>query len=444
MTASLVWFRQDLRLRDNLALSAAVARGAPIVPIYIWAPEDEGEWPPGAASRWWLHQSLRELDAAIRRLGSRLILARGPAHKVIRKLVKRANVSAVYWNHRYEPAARQCSTNVQEVLQQLGIEAHAFNSSLLVEPHALLNLSGKPYKVYSAYRRRVLRDVPTRKPLKAPTRLKSPRKWPRSLTLPQLELMPRIRWYGAMERHWKPGEAGAQAALKYFLRHGLTDYRAARERPADRGTSRLSPHLHFGEIGPCQIRQALGSRGHGSQFLSELVWREFAHHLLFHFPYTTTKPLRPEFARFPWRRNQGALRAWQRGSTGIPLVDAGMRELWAHGWMHNRVRMVVASLLVKNLLIPWQDGARWFWDTLVDADLANNTLNWQWVAGSGADAAPYFRIFNPLTQAKRFDPQSVYVSKWVRGPQSAPIVDLAKSREAALDAYRKMRATRSK
>ena len=440
MTATLLWFRQDLRLRDNLALSAAVARGAPIIPVFIWAPEDEGEWAPGAASRWWLHQSLGRLEATLLQRGSRLILARGHAPDAIQKLVKRSNVSAVYWNHRYEPAARQCSTKMEKVAKELGVEARGFNSSLLVDPDVLFNVSGKPYRVYSAYRRRLLRDVPARKPLNAPVRLPSPRTWPSSLSLAQLQLMPRIKWHAAMERHWKPGEAGAQSALRHFLKHGIKDYRAARERPAERGTSRLSPHLHFGEIGPCQIRHALGAKGHGSQFLSELVWREFAHHLLFHFPHTTTQPLRPEFAKFPWRRDKRALSAWQRGKTGIPLVDAGMRELWALGWMHNRVRMVVASLLVKNLLIPWQDGARWFWDTLVDADLANNTLNWQWVAGSGADAAPYFRIFNPLTQAKRFDPQNIYVNKWVRGPRLAPIVDLAKSREAALEAYRNMRA----
>lgn len=443
MTATLVWFRQDLRLRDNLALSAAVSRGEPIIPIYIWAPEDEGEWPPGAASRWWLHQSLGELDASLRKIGSRLILARGHAPDVIRRLVKASHASAVYWNDRYEPAARKCSASVQIALKDLGIEARTFNSSLLVEPDVLFNVSGKPYKVYSAYRRKLLREVPARKPLRAPARLEAPRQWPRSVALKQFKLMPRIHWYEAMEQHWQPGEAGAQAALRYFLRHGVRDYRAARERPADHGTSRLSPHLHFGEIGPCQIRHALGSRGHGSQFLSELVWREFAHHLLFHFPHTTTQPLRPEFEAFPWRRNQRALRAWQHGNTGVPLVDAGMRELWALGWMHNRVRMVVASLLVKNLLIPWQDGARWFWDTLVDADLANNSLNWQWVAGSGADAAPYFRIFNPLTQAKRFDPQSHYVRKWVKD-STKPIVDLATSREAALKAFKKMRAPRAK
>jgi deoxyribodipyrimidine photo-lyase len=270
-------------------------------------------------------------------------------------------------------------------------------------------------------------------------------------------LLPKIRWDTTIAATWRPGEAGAHARLKRFLEVALKDYREAREVPGKRGTSGLSPHLHFGEIGPRQIWHALGPKGRTSTFLREIVWREFAHHLLHHFPQTPLRPLRPEFERFPWRRNGACLRAWQQGRTGIPLVDAGMRELWATGWMHNRVRMVVGSLLVKNLLVPWQEGARWFWDTLVDADLAANTLNWQWVAGCGADAAPYFRIFNPVTQGQRFDPAGRYIHKWVpelagaasphaplaqRGlfdSYPAPVVDLRASRERALNAYREMR-----
>jgi deoxyribodipyrimidine photo-lyase len=437
--ATIVWLRQDLRLHDNLALIAAARRGGPVIPVYIWSPAEEGDWPPGAASKWWLHQSLRELDASLRKRGSRLIIARGAALEVLHRLASRAKADAVHFNERYEPYAITVSKAVRGGLEQGGVEVRGFNSSLLVEPDALLNLSGAPYRVYSAYRRRMLRDVPMQRPQKPPARLRAPLQWPPSLQLNALKLMPRIRWYSQMEQHWQPGEAGALRALRRFIKHGLRDYRIARELPAERGTSRLSPHLHFGEIGPRQIRHALGAKGHGSPFLSELIWREFAYHLLFHFPGTPSQPLRPEFARFPWRRNTKALRAWQHGHTGIPLVDAGMRELWAIGWMHNRVRMVVASMLVKNLLIPWQDGARWFWDTLLDADLANNTLNWQWVSGSGADAAPYFRIFNPVTQARRFDPDAKYVGRWVRGPQRPPIVDLAASREAALEAYQMMR-----
>jgi deoxyribodipyrimidine photo-lyase len=262
--------------------------------------------------------------------------------------------------------------------------------------------------------------------------------------------MPRIRWYETMEQTWTPGEDGALKRLREFLKQTLAGYSRSRDRPGERGTSNLSPHLHFGEIGPCQIWHALSAKGRSSQYLREIVWREFAYHLLYHFPYTTTKPMRPEFARFPWTPNAKYLRAWQRGRTGVPMVDAGMRELWATGIMHNRVRMIVGSFLVKNLLQTWQEGALWFWDTLVDADLAANTMNWQWVAGCGADAAPYFRIFNPETQGERFDPDGAYVRKWVperaaesaktiHAPGTDAIVELSQSREAALDAYNTMR-----
>jgi deoxyribodipyrimidine photo-lyase len=256
-----------------------------------------------------------------------------------------------------------------------------------------------------------------------------------------------------METTWAPGEAGAQARFTRFMKHALADYRQARDRPAVRGTSGLSPHLHFGEIGPRQLWHGLGAKGRGSTFRHEIIWREFAYHLLYHFPHTTQRPLRPEFERFPWKKNAKYLRAWQRGCTGVPMVDAGMRELWATGVMHNRVRMIAGSFLVKNLLQPWQEGARWFWDTLVDANLASNTLNWQWVAGSGADAAPYFRIFNPVTQGERFDAEGAYVRKWVHelavrpartihDPVEGAVVELRASREAALDAYAEMRRGR--
>jgi deoxyribodipyrimidine photo-lyase len=432
---TVLWFRQDLRLRDNPALDAAVKRGA-VVPVYIWAPEEEGEWSPGAASRWWLHQSLQALDASLRERGSGLILAKGPAVPTLKALAKRVGATAVYWNRRYEPAAIEVATRVEA---RLGLETRSFNSALLVEPHEILNQSGKPYQVYTPYRRRVLHDVRPPTPLRVPSRIAGPKSWPDSVPLASLDLLPKIPWYATMATTWQPGEAGARARLARFLKHGLAGYRTARDQPALRGTSGLSPHLHFGEIGPREIWHVLGAKGRSSTFLHELVWREFAYHLLFHFPHTTTKPLRTQFAHFPWRRNTSHLSAWQRGCTGIPLVDAGMRELWATGVMHNRVRMVVGSLLVKNLMQPWQDGARWFWDTLVDADLANNTLNWQWVAGSGADAAPYFRIFNPVTQAKRFDPDSEYVRKWVPEPRTLAIVDLTVSRERALEAYQAMR-----
>jgi deoxyribodipyrimidine photo-lyase len=436
---SIVWFRQDLRLADNPALHAAVKRSEPVIPVYVWSPEDEGDWPLGAASRWWLHQSLKALDEALRKRGSRLLLATGRAKDVLPKLAAKIGASAVYWSRRYEPAALECSADVEKALSAAKIETAAFNSSLLVEPNELLNLSGKPYRVYTPYRRRLIRELVPAPLLKAPTKMRAPPSWPAGVSLDSLALIPKIHWYAGIAKRWQPGEAGAHARLKRFLKHGLADYKHARDRPATDGTSGLSPHLHFGEIGPRQIWHALGPKGRASTFLHELIWREFAYHLLFHFPQTTTRPLRTEFARFPWKKSVKRLHAWQRGKTGVPMVDAGMRELWSTGVMHNRVRMIVGSYLVKNLLQPWQDGSRWFWDTLVDADLANNTLNWQWVAGCGADAAPYFRIFNPLTQRERFDPDGDYVRKWVPKPGPEPLVDLRKSREAALDAYVEMR-----
>jgi deoxyribodipyrimidine photo-lyase len=457
---TVVWFRQDLRLTDNPALEAAVRRRGPIVPVYVWAPEDEGEWPPGSASRWWLHQSLQALDASLRKRGSRLVFARGPSNEALAKVVEQAGATTVYWNRRYEPAAHHCSSEVARTLARAGIETATFNSALLAEPDDVLNLSGKPYRVYTPYLRRLLRDLDPPTPSRAPGKLRSPSRWPRGVSLDALGLMPRIKWYGQMSSHWCPGEAGANARLKHFLKHGLANYRHARDIPAIDGTSRLSPHLHFGEIGPRQIWHALGARGRSSTFLHEIIWREFAYHLLHHFPHTPKQPLRPEFARFPWKKNAKHLKAWQQGRTGVPIVDAGLRELWSNGIMHNRVRMIVASFLVKNLLQPWQEGTRWFWDTLVDADLANNTLNWQWVAGSGADAAPYFRIFNPVSQGERFDPDGEYVRRWVPEvagfpnhaihgpwissrrnpkPSAQPVADLALSREAALDAYAQMR-----
>lgn len=437
---TIVWFRQDLRLADNPALDAAIKRGEPIIPLYIWSPEDDGDWPPGAASRWWLHHSLKALDEAFRERGSQLILAKGRATQVLPKVADDSGATAVYWNRRYEPAAIECSAAVKKVLASRGLETKSFNSTLLAEPWDILNLSGKPYRVYTPYMRRMVHDLDPATPLRAPSKLKSPSKRTQSLSLASLDLMPSIEWYAGLAERWQqPGEDGALSTLKRFISHKLARYKAERDQPALDATSGLSPHLHFGEIGPRQIWHALGAKGRTSTFLHELIWREFAYHLLYHFPESTTKPLRAEFARFPWKKNAKHLKAWQRGQTGVPMVDAGMHELWITGVMHNRVRMIVGSFLVKNLLQPWQEGTRWFWDTLVDADLANNTLNWQWVAGSGADAAPYFRIFNPVTQGERYDPEGEYVRKWAPDATREPIVDLKKSREAALDAYADMR-----
>jgi deoxyribodipyrimidine photo-lyase len=435
-TATIVWFRLDLRLRDNPALDAAVRHGGPVIPVFIWAPEEEGDWPPGAASRWWLHQSLKALDLALREQGSRLIVRRGPSLETLRALMAESGADKVFWNRRYEPAL---VAQDKQIKAQLPSEN--FNSALLFEPWEIKTGSGTPYQVFTPFWKTCVQrqsDIPEPTGL---AKLTAPSRWPKSLELGDLKLEPSIDWTGGMRQVWEPGEHGARKALTRFLGRALDDYPEGRDRPDYAHTSRLSPHLHFGEISPRQIWQATQRRPNAKaawSFLREVGWREFAHHLLFHFPHTVDQPLRSEYAKFPWRDDAAGLKAWQQGRTGFELVDAGMRELWTTGWMHNRVRMVAASFLVKDLLVPWQAGARWFWDTLVDADLANNTLGWQWTAGCGADAAPFFRIFNPLTQAEKFDPEAVYRRKWIpeRGTKDYPrmIVDHGSARERALDA----------
>ena len=417
---SIVWFRLDLRLKDNPALVAAGGCGGPIVPVFIWSPEEYGAWPPGAASRWWLHQSLAALDANLRALGSRLVLRRGPALAALRLLIRETGAGAVFWNRRYEPDLIARDLTIREALRGGGLRLESFGAALLHEPWTIQNRAGKPFQVFTPFWQHCLNQGEPAAPLPPPKSLRSPDEWPASLPLAALELEPKLDWAGGLRSAWQPGEAGATAALKRFLGHGLADYAAQRNIPAEAGTSRLSPHLHFGEISPRQIWGAVGHQAgllglkkwRDTQFVTELGWREFAHHLLFHFPRTPAEPLRPGFNHFPWQPDAARLRAWQRGRTGYPIVDAGLRELWATGWMHNRVRMIVASFLVKDLLQPWPEGARWFWDTLVDADLAQNTLGWQWSAGCGADAAPYFRVFNPVSQGAKFDPCGEYVRRW--------------------------------
>jgi deoxyribodipyrimidine photo-lyase len=434
------WFRLDLRLGDNPALHTSLSHGGPVIPVFIWSPEEDGKWQPGAASRWWLHQSLLQLDASLRERGSRLIVRRGPALQTIRELLRESGATGVYWNRRYEPAAVARDRQIKEALRGDGRLAESFNGSLLREPWSVLTQQGQPYRVFSAFWKACLaRGKPeSPQPQPVPARFMSPGRWPTSLSVGELALEPTIDWAGGLQSTWRPGERGALDELSRFLSEGLADYRYVRDRPGRVGTSRLSPHLHFGEIGPRQLWSAISKHEFGQSesaqcYLRELGWREFAHHLLFHFPDTPQRPLRKQFADFPWKRDQDSLRAWQRGKTGYPIVDAGMRELWHTGWMHNRVRMIVASFLVKDLLIPWQDGADWFWDALVDADLANNTLGWQWTAGCGADAAPYFRIFNPVIQAEKFDPDGTYVRQWIPELQQLPNKWIHKPWEAPAD-----------
>jgi len=420
--SSIHWFRLDLRLADNPALRAAIDHGGAVVPVFIWSPEEEAPWSPGGASNWWLHQSLAALDAQLRAAGSRLVIRRGPTLESLRAFVKETGADAVFWNRRYEPASIARDKVCKESLRADGIEAESFNAALLHEPWTIQNQSGKPFQVFTPFWRHCLAKPDPAAPLPAPKNILSPSNWPRSLALDELELEPKINWADGLRAAWQPGAAGATANLNRFLTKAFDDYTDQRNRPDVTGTARLSPHLHFGEISPRQVwhglRKMASKRGlpverwRASQFLAEVGWREFAHHLLFHFPHTPTEPLRADFKKFPWRKDAAWLRAWQKGHTGYPIVDAGMRELWTTGWIHNRVRMIVASFLVKDLLLPWQEGARWFWDTLVDADLAQNTLGWQWSAGCGADAAPYFRVFNPLSQGEKFDPRGDYMLRW--------------------------------
>jgi deoxyribodipyrimidine photo-lyase len=419
---TIVWFRQDLRLQDNPALLAAASRGA-VLPVYILDDAGDGRWPMGGASRWWLHHSLAALDGALRDRGSRLILARGESGAVLAQLIAQTGADAVHWNRRYEPAVIARDAAIKSQLTAAGVDAKSFAAAVLHEPHTVKNKSGNPFQVFTPYWKHCLTlDVP--EPVKLPAGpLAAPAKWPRSLELAELALLPAIKWDAGFARIWQPGEAGATQRLKKFTAGAMARYADDRNLPDRDGTSALSPHLHFGEISPRQVWWAVKalskdsgvfppSRG-AQVFLSEVGWREFAHHLLYHFPHTPEAPLRSEFAAFPWQKNAEQLRAWQRGRTGYPIVDAGMRQLWTTGWMHNRVRMIVASFLVKHLRLSWQEGAAWFWDTLVDADLAANTLGWQWSAGCGADAAPYFRIFNPILQGPKFDVNGDYVRQWV-------------------------------
>lgn len=389
-----------------------------MVPVFVLSPEEEQPWAAGAASRWWLHHSLLAQEHSIENAGGRLIVRRGPSLTAIRELIQQTGATLVCWNKLYEPAALARDAKVAEALGADGLTVEQFNSTLLFEPGTILNGQQRPYRVFTPFWRAVEKQLATLPaPRRAPRKLPSIKRSLASIPIRELSLLPKIRWDEGLAESWTPGEGAALRRLRDFSKH-VVHYPSGRDRPDRAQTSRLSPHLHFGEIGPRQIVAAL--RPHDS-YLRQIGWREFAHHLLFHFPATTDQPFDRRFARQRWRRSPAQLEAWQRGATGIPLVDAGMRELWRTGWMHNRVRMIVASWLTKNLQIHWLAGARWFWDTLVDADLANNTLGWQWVAGCGADAAPYYRIFNPVLQAMRFDPQRRYIRRWV--PEIARLPD---------------------
>jgi len=420
MKPVVVWFRQDLRLSDQRALAAAVATGAPVIPLYILDDISPQSWRMGGASRWWLDKSLSALGKSLEELGGRLILRSGEAVSVLTSIAHETSTAGVYTQAAYEPWASAVETRAHAALGLHGVALKRYPGAVLKRTESLRTKAGEPYKVYSPFWRALVASGPPAEPLPAPAKLSAPATWPKSEALSSWGLHPtKPDWSRGMAEVWTPGEAGAHQRLDTFLQSGIGDYHDDRNRPDRPGTSRLSPHLHFGEISPAQCWHAAVMRGDDGgglgleTFLKELAWRDFAVHLLVHWPSLPEAPFKPAFARFPWASDAAALKAWQLGRTGYPIVDAGMRELWHTGYMHNRVRMIVASFLIKDLLIPWQSGQAWFWDTLLDADLASNAASWQWVAGCGADAAPYFRIFNPVTQGAKFDPEGSYVRRWV-------------------------------
>ncbi len=418
----LVWFRRDLRLADNRALAAAAETGRPLITCYVLDDTLADERAIGAAARWWLHHSLAALTDQLQARGVRLILRRGPVRSAIADLVAQTRARDVHSSASPEPAGADLERSLRKTLAQDGVTLHTHPGSLLFTRESLLTKGGQPYKVFTPFWKACLAGPDPGEPIEAPRRLRSFAAPVDSEPLEGWDLRPRLpNWARGFDECWEPGERGAHARLGQFLEHGIAAYPDQRDRPGLDGTSRLSPHLHFGELSPrqiwCVVRSAMAARPSartgGDAYLRQLGWREFSYYLLSHWPALPRDPLRPNFERFPWRNDPELLSCWQRGLTGYPLVDAGMRELWQTGWMHNRVRMIAASFLVKHLLIHWREGAAWFWDTLVDADLANNSASWQWVAGSGTDAAPYFRIFNPIIQGKKFDPEGHYVRRWV-------------------------------
>jgi len=471
VSIAIVWFRRDLRLSDNPALSAALAEHEQVLPVYLHAPEEEAPWAPGEASCWWLHHALVDLR---RQLGGRLLIQRGASEQRLRDLIARSGAIAVYWNRLYEPAAIRRDTNLKKLLRGLGVTVHSYNSALLFEPWEVANRQGAPFRVFSPFWKKLCAETLPDRPQAAPVIdhcLLSRRRVDElgNLRVTDLGLLPEVAWDQGIADAWQPSRAAAEARLDEFLASNLRHYPQGRDYPGQDRVSFLSAYLHFGQLGPREVAAASREAGPGkTDFMRELGWREFAYHQLYHLPHTTDEPMDPRFEHFPWREDREQLRAWQQARTGIPLVDAGMRQLWVSGWMHNRVRMVVASFLTKNLLLPWQEGARWFWNTLVDADLASNSLGWQWTAGSGVDAAPYFRVFNPVLQGERFDPKGAYVKYWLpqlaelpekwlhrpwEAPQAAlaaasvelginyprPIVDLKASRLRALDAWERLK-----
>ncbi len=473
----IVWFRRDLRLADNPALRAAIAQCDLVVAVWIDDPRDE-PWQDGAASQWWLHHSLTSLATALTDKGAGLTIRRGDSLAELRDIIKATGAEAVHWNRLYEPAAVSRDKTIKSALQDDGLVVQSHNGALLIEPWRVLTKTETPYRVFTPYWRTAQATMQVDDPLPEPRSITTVETPPASVAIDELGFLPELDWDESIASAWTPGESAAMQRAKQFTVKPVRDYDEQRNIPGTDGTSRLSPHLHFGEISARQVwqltRENHDADDEGSRiFLSELGWREFSHYVLYHYPHTSDAPMNPRFANFPWRDEADEdIRAWQRGQTGIPIVDAGMRQLWQTGWMHNRVRMIVASFLVKNIRAHWLHGARWFWDTLVDADLPANSMGWQWSAGCGADAAPYFRIFNPVTQGERFDKKGEYVRHWVpelgklpdkflhqpwKLPKDkadeigfrigedypSPVVDLGESRKAALSAFQSLKESDS-
>ncbi|MFO1171490.1 MAG: deoxyribodipyrimidine photo-lyase [Hyphomicrobiaceae bacterium] len=420
VTTSILLFTLDLRLEDHPALTAAAAEGA-VIPLFVWDGSPGGKRPIGGASRWWLAESLAALSRELVERGSRLVLRSGDVADAALAVAEATGARSVHMSRAYEVGGARKTKALEAKLQAKGIALAVHPGRLLLEPEALRTKGGEPFRVFTPFYRAALATGSFDRLLAVP-RLQAPKTWPKSDRLEDWTLKPsRPDWARGFGAAWRPGEQGAAKRLEVFVDGPLRDYSELRNRPDIDGVSRMSPYLHFGEISPRRIwhRVSLAAEadpalaGGATAYLRELVWRDFSHQLLTHWPSMQEKNLRRDFDAFPQRTDPAALKAWQRGSTGYPYIDAGLRELWATGWMHNRVRMAVASFLIKHLLLPWQGGERWFWDTLVDADEAQNAQNWQWVAGSGADAAPYFRIFNPISQGRKFDPDGAYVRTWV-------------------------------
>jgi len=458
--SSIVWFRNDLRLEDNPAFFHAVKNG-PVIPIFLWSPNEEDS-SVGSASKIWLYHSLFTLKKQLESIGLNLIVRKGDLLKNLLEIAESSNAKSVYSNIRYEPSSIKKDQDIARKIRDIGLEYKTFNGNLIIDPSEILNKSNLPFKVFSHFWKKCLSVAAPTKPLAVPKKIISINKKIQSLEIKDLNLGETKYWALKISKYWDFNYRFAQGKLDSFILNNFNKYSENRNFPSIDGTSKLSPYLHYGQISPNQIFYSLSKSKNTnwkeSQYLAEIGWREFGYYLMFHFPHTINEPLRKEFKNFPWIENDILFESWKNGTTGYPLVDAGMRELWETGWMHNRVRMVVASFLVKHLLIDWRKGADWFFDTLVDADLASNTLGWQWSAGCGADSAPYFRIFNPTTQAEKFDVNGDYIRRWIpeiknlRTPNifqphkfkddlflsnsySAPIVDHSESRKKALLAY---------